>query len=109
MTTNYELVYPLHTAEGLIAFLEAYRSLEESRYTSSNFDLCDLLMDFNDEVDKILTDKQKKIMFMYYSDGYTQTEIGTVFGLSQPTLHGHLNRIIDIVSQHHARGVVVDD
>lgn len=107
--SNYEYLYPLQTPEGVISFLENYRVVEESRYLSGDFDLCDLIIDFDDALEKVLNEEERKMVMMYYSDGYTQSEVASVFGISQPYLYKKLKHYVQKLAEFHKERLVEKD
>lgn len=99
---DYETLYPLNTEGGVTELLENYRHLQEARFMSSDFGLCDFLMDFDDVLDVCLTPRQREMILLHLADGWTQAEVAANYGLSQPTVHGHIIRIIKTIADYHA-------
>lgn len=101
MGMNYETLYPLNTEAGVTDLLENYRHLQEARFMSSDFGLCDFIMDFDDVLTACLTPRQKDMILLHLSDGWTQAEVAAMYGLTQPTVNGHVTRIIKTIVDYH--------
>lgn len=99
---DYETLYPLNTVDGVTDLLGNYRHLQEARFMSSDFGLCDFLLDFDDVLVDCLTPRQHRMILHYLADGCTQSEVAAMFGIAQPTVNGHISRIVQIIADYHA-------
>lgn len=83
---QFEENYRLDTEDGLNAFFDDYSKLAELRFDTTDFGLCDFLMDFETAADKVLTNRQRQIVDLCFLKDQRQTDVAKALGIAQQTV-----------------------
>lgn len=83
-----------YTIGAMISAMNNREKIQEGIYYSGALNHADLLIDVEllFEVSK-LTDKQKKVVELYYFKQYTQKEVSEILGISQQAVLDHIGKV----------------
>jgi hypothetical protein len=88
-----ETTFPLHTEEGVRLFLDKLMNLEQLKYTTGDYDVVIWLADFYEALYySNLSDKEKKVLYFLYFEGYRQKEVVDLMGIKKNTVNTLLKR-----------------
>jgi predicted DNA-binding protein (UPF0251 family) len=96
--------FPLHTEEGVKAFLEQIYSLEELKFSTGDFDVVIWLADFYDTIATVgLSRAEHKVIYFVYFEGYKQKELVYMLGLRKNTINTLLKRGMKKIAAHYEK------
>ena len=99
-----EAAFPLHTEEGVRAFLEKIHNLESLKYTAVEYEVAIWLTDFYDTMASVgLSKTEHKILYFLYFEAYKQSELVDLLGLKKNTIHTLMSRGIKKIAMHYER------
>lgn len=87
-----EQKYPLHTSDGVIAFLKNIHYLREARL-KGDIDSAILLLDFMDAVKKAnLTRREREVLYYRFEKGYSVKETSKLLDISIQSVNVYMKR-----------------
>lgn len=96
-----EATFPLHTEEGVRAFLEKIHNLESLKYAAGEYEVAIWLSDFYDAMENSgLSKTEHKILYFLYFEAYKQSELVDLLGLKKNTIHTLMSRGIKKIAVH---------
>lgn len=101
LLNKYELAYKLETEAGVTAFLDDYPKMMEARFYARDLSLSDVLLDFEFAVERALTERQKEVIKLSHYKDMRQIDVATELGLSQQTVHEHVQKAIKNLATYH--------
>ncbi|WP_042360632.1 sigma-70 family RNA polymerase sigma factor [Geomicrobium sp. JCM 19055] len=98
---KYERQYKLHTVEGVKRFYDDLLTLKEARFFGGDFELSDMLLDFDSAVERCLTKRQKQITELYYLQGLNSLKISRELSITHQTILEHLHTAYKNLASYH--------
>lgn len=99
---KYEQAYDLTTIEGVESFIDDYPKLSNARFWANDFEISDMLMDFDIAIEKALTDRQRQVVKLSCAD-MIQVDIAKYLGVTQQTTQEHLKRAVIKIAEYHQK------
>ncbi|SMO91973.1 ECF-type sigma factor [Melghirimyces algeriensis] len=84
--------YTLSSAEGVAKILRDLHNLRERRFHAGDYAACDILLDLDNALEKAnLTNRQKRVVFYVYEQGYSHVEAAELMGVGKAAVTNLLN------------------
>jgi DNA-directed RNA polymerase specialized sigma24 family protein len=99
-----EALFPMHTKEGVEAFLENYNHLYESMYFSGDYDALIMIVDFQVALLECgLTEKERTVIHLVFVQDMKRVDVAKFFNVRKQTVQNWLNRAIEKIANYYAK------
>lgn len=102
-----EVMFPMHTKDGMEVFLENINQLNELKYYSGDFDAVIMLVDFEKAfAESGLTALEKGTIRLVFMEDMKRVQVANMMNVTKQTVQTRLNRAIEkLANYYNIRGV----
>lgn len=105
-----EVLYPMHTKEGVETFLEQLPYIESSMYLQGDFDALILLIDFEKALQNSgLTPTELIVLDAVFTLDLKRVDVAKMLDVTKQTVQTLVNRGLEKIANYYAEGMDQDE
>lgn len=98
-----EIMFPMHTREGIETFLEHYNNIHELMFYSGDYDALIMLLDFQVALQESkLTGIECLVLKRVFMDDMKRVDVAKEIGVTKQTVQSWLNRALNKLVKYYA-------
>jgi DNA-directed RNA polymerase specialized sigma24 family protein len=105
-----EVLYPMHTKEGVETFLEQLPYIEEAMYLSGDFDTLIMLLDYQDALENSgLTTSELTVLDAVFTLDMKRVDVAKMLDVTKQTVQTVVNRGLEKIANYYKEGMEKDE
>lgn len=99
-----EVMFPMHTREGVETFLQHYNNIQELIYYSGDYDALIMIVDFQKAFSSCnLTVIEADVLHRVFIDDMKRVDVAKEFGVTKQTVQNWVNRALDKLANYYMK------
>jgi hypothetical protein len=98
-----EVLYPMHTKEGIETFLEQLPYIQETMYLMGDYDALIMIVDFQTALAASkLSAREQEIIHLVFIEDHKRVDVAKRYGVTKQTVQKQLERAIAKLANYYA-------
>jgi RNA polymerase sigma factor (sigma-70 family) len=98
-----EVLYPMHTKEGVETFLEQLPYIQESMYLTGDYDALIMIIDFQTALAASkLSEREQEIINLVFIEDQKRVDVAKLYGVTKQTVQKQIERAINKLANYYA-------